>query len=390
MTWVVNGWWWTRQTWSSEFQDYYIPLWSTRRVPAFDNWFRKFRTIQTDTLFNKIYDRMNHLILCQYPASKQIIQDANNIELFELLETEAKTQCTVCLSLWNVGVLYRTCGHFLRIFFVPEYVTKKGRLHGHRYGKKQKEFPRSPWPIYTRIRILWSNDWNHRDEDPFCRRWDALADEDHTHHSTAQEYFHYKNEWWLHQKKQGSNTMPLRHRSDFKQALLTLQRMQQEAGEEPRVLAYSYTHEQWEARSSSFTWWNWQGSWWTPHHSESQEGDEPRDEWAERLVACSMWENSSGEDFQTVVYCDRRVVWTQHLKWPVFEMQKCAVIWNTKDFTIKEYSLATSTKVKYNIQKERNLYLVLRLRGGTGHDTNDNVTTRTQNTFNTAHMNTVT
>ena len=32
---------------------------------------------------------------------------------------------------------------------------------------------------------------NHRDED-LCRRWDALADEDHTHHLTAQEYLYYK------------------------------------------------------------------------------------------------------------------------------------------------------------------------------------------------------
>ena len=75
--------------------------------------------------------------------------------------------------------------------------------------------------------------------------------------------------------KQGSNTMPLRHRSNFKQALSTMQRLQQEAGEEPQVPTYSYKHQQWEARSSSSTWWNWQGSWWTPYHSESQDGDAP-------------------------------------------------------------------------------------------------------------------
>ena len=34
---------------------------------------------------------------------------------------------------------------------------------------------------------------------------------------------------------------------------------------------YSYKHQQWEARSSSSTWWNLQGSWWTPYHSEIQE-----------------------------------------------------------------------------------------------------------------------
>ena len=32
------------------------------------------------------------------PESKQMIQDVGNIELFELLETEPKTQCKVCLS----------------------------------------------------------------------------------------------------------------------------------------------------------------------------------------------------------------------------------------------------------------------------------------------------
>ena len=27
-----------------------------------------------------------------------------------------------------------------------------------------------------------------QNSEEFCRRWDALADEDHTHHLTAQEY----------------------------------------------------------------------------------------------------------------------------------------------------------------------------------------------------------
>ena len=39
--------------------------------------------------------------------------------------------------------------------------------------------------------------------------------------------------------------MPLRHRSDFKQALSTLQRLQLEAGEEPQVPTYSNKHKQW-------------------------------------------------------------------------------------------------------------------------------------------------
>ena len=46
--------------------------------------------------------------------SKQMIHEVGNIELCELLETEPKAQCTVCLSYWNIGTLYCTCGHFLQ------------------------------------------------------------------------------------------------------------------------------------------------------------------------------------------------------------------------------------------------------------------------------------
>ena len=77
---------------------------------------------------------------------------------------------------------------------------------------------------------------HHQDEE-VCRRWDVLADEDHTCHLSEQEYFYYKNKWWLHSNKSGSHTLPSRKRSDFKQALSTLERLQQEAGEEPVELA---------------------------------------------------------------------------------------------------------------------------------------------------------
>ena len=68
-------------------------------------------------------------------------------------------------------------------------------------------------------------------------------------------------------------------------------------------------------------------------------------------------------------------------------MEKCATIWLQMKLTITEYSLTKSAKVDCKIQKERTLHLVLRLRGETEHDTNDNVTTKTQSTFYTAHMN---
>ena len=48
------------------------------------------------------------------PESKQTIREVGNTELCELPETEPKTQCKVCLSHWDIGIDYCTCGHFLR------------------------------------------------------------------------------------------------------------------------------------------------------------------------------------------------------------------------------------------------------------------------------------
>ena len=71
--------------------------------------------------------------------------------------------------------------------------------------------------------------------------------------------------------------MPLTHRPDFKQALSTLHRLQQEAEGDPQVPTYPNRNQQW-AQSFSSTWWNWQGSWWTPYPSESHDGDAPSTE----------------------------------------------------------------------------------------------------------------
>ena len=46
--------------------------------------------------------------------SQDMIREVGNIELCELLDVEPKAQCEVCLSYWDVGIVYCTCGHFLR------------------------------------------------------------------------------------------------------------------------------------------------------------------------------------------------------------------------------------------------------------------------------------
>ena len=43
-----------------------------------------------------------------------MIREVGNIELCELLDVEPKAQCKICLSYWDVGIVYCSCGHFLR------------------------------------------------------------------------------------------------------------------------------------------------------------------------------------------------------------------------------------------------------------------------------------
>ena len=58
-----------------------------------------------------------------------------------------------------------------------------------------------------------------------CREMENLADEDHTHHITEEEIRVYRNNWWIRSNIVSSDTMPVRHRADFKQALTTLRQL---------------------------------------------------------------------------------------------------------------------------------------------------------------------
>ena len=215
--------------------------------------------------------------------SQDVIKAAGNTELCELLDVEPKAQCKVCLSYWDVGIVYCTCGHFLRdetkenkkyiklvldLFSIPTYYNRKGRPHGHRYGKKEGYHEcfvaNSLKKKCKKKNFLGIHDRFIRDEkfrknmfdvgrtEELCREMDDLANEDHTHHITPEEISVYRNNWWLRSNTVGSDTMPVRHRADFKQALSTLRQLKHQE---------DTAHQQrWKSYSSS--WWNWQESWW--------------------------------------------------------------------------------------------------------------------------------
>ena len=107
------------------------------------------RTTQIDTLLNKIFDTIkqkNHLVQNQKKWFRVWVT-SNYVNC----SRRNQKQCKACLSYFNIGIVYCTCGHSLRkktsvnrkfvkytmdFLSVSQYVIEKGRLHRHRYGKK--------------------------------------------------------------------------------------------------------------------------------------------------------------------------------------------------------------------------------------------------------------
>ena len=82
--------------------------------------------------------------------SKDAIMAAGNTEPCEMINVEPKLQCKACLTHWSAGIVYCTCGHLMKddttenkkyissvldSFSIPNFYIRKGRPHGHRYGK---------------------------------------------------------------------------------------------------------------------------------------------------------------------------------------------------------------------------------------------------------------
>ena len=192
----------------------------------------------------------------------------------------------------DVGIVYCTCGHFLRngteenkkfvqstmdLLSILNYYIKKGRLHGHHYGKKpgdhehfianslqkkcKKKFFLGIHDRFIRDEKFRKNMFDVGRSEELCREKNKLANEDHTHHITPEEISVYRNNWWIRSNTVGSDTMPVRHRPDFKQALSTLRQLKHQEDT-------AHQH-RWQSYSSS--WWNWQESWWHSsyeHHHE--------------------------------------------------------------------------------------------------------------------------
>ena len=221
----------------------------------FVNWSSKSRATLTDNLFNKMYNKTKPTSR-SVRESKKMIKDMGNGELFELIETDPKTQRRECLMYWSQGIVNCTCGisgkkvkptkapsnvHWTSQF--KNYAMKKGRPHGHRYGKPQEEtqnlrkrcIKRGFAGIHSRFLKdpeFRESQLGHDRTEEVCIQMDELAQKDFSHHMTQAEYFRYRNNWWMTLNNSGRSG-PLRDRSDCNDALSTLNRLHQESGEPP-------------------------------------------------------------------------------------------------------------------------------------------------------------
>ena len=92
--------------------------------------------------------------------SKEMIHEVGNVELCELLEMEPKAQCKVCLSYWDAGIVDCTCGQYtMDLLSIHNFYIKKGRPHGHRYGKKSQGITSTSSRIRSRRNARRSSSW---------------------------------------------------------------------------------------------------------------------------------------------------------------------------------------------------------------------------------------
>ena len=243
------------------------------------------QSLQRDLQLNNAYNPFSE-------KSKKMIKDMGNVELFELFETDPKTQCKVCLLYWSQGIVYCTW-HLLKeseanrgaiqctldFLSIQNYVIKKGRPHGHRYGKtpEQKDYhiahnvrKRCIKRRFTGIhdRFLKNPEFcesqlEHDRTEEVCIQMDELAQKDFSYHMTHAEYFRYRKNWWI-SLSNSAKTGPLRDRSDFNDALTTLNRLHQESGERQLTPVPFWKYQYWDqSSSSSSSWWQWSDSWWS-------------------------------------------------------------------------------------------------------------------------------
>ena len=202
------------------------------------------QSLQRDLQQNNAYNPFSE-------KSKKMIKDMDNVELFELFETDlkrsAKSVCCIGVkasSTAPAGISWKKVKPTEALFNVHWTFSqfqvmslRRGDLMAIDMGKLQnKEIIILPI-IWERdasrgifkgsIIVLWTilnfraSQLEHDRDEEVCIKMDELAQKDFSRHMTQAEYFRYRRNWWI-SLNNSRTSGPLKNRSDFNEALSTL------------------------------------------------------------------------------------------------------------------------------------------------------------------------
>ena len=281
----------TRRTLTSTFQECRIRQWNDHMASTFKTWFRKSRTTLSDKHFKVIFNNIGHSTL----SAKNHKTWLKQLELLNCANHSMLNLKHNAKHAWRIGTLasftaradtsYEMIRQRTRSTSSPFLISSLSRTFTSS-GKadltvtdteRKKVIKNTTLQINSKRSVRNDNSWAftigsfviHGSEKPcwnlgrteeVIREMDKLANEDHTHIATEEELNVYRSNWWIRSNFVGSDTMPIRHRPDFKEALSTLRRLKNAEDQ-------AYYQNWWQSSSSS--WWQWQDSWWHPSSETS-------------------------------------------------------------------------------------------------------------------------
>ena len=161
-----------------------------------------------------------------------------------MCEISPKIQCSYFLTYCAKGMVYCRCGTCLEstdktrkmnrdrfdTLSIPNYVIKKGPLHGARHGNTERQ------RIYhvAHVAAKKANDFNPSWiaigwDEAFCANYDIISPEDHTCVYTAAEHRRLENSWIVQLNSQGRNG-PVKLREGYAEAVRIEERLYKESG----------------------------------------------------------------------------------------------------------------------------------------------------------------
>ena len=273
----------TRLISTSEYLDCHILFWNKLITIVFVNSWRRSRTTLTDNLFNEIYNKKSlQPVQCNVQENdsghgqRRPRRSAKNayhigvkassivpagISWKKVQPSEASSNMHWTFSqfqtTWlrrddlmatDVGKLHN------KMNIIKPIIWKRDALRGVIKGSTVA-FWSIPNFVHPRSNVI--------EMKRSVSKWTSLRTRISPITWRKQDILGYNQKWWIFLNKSG-HTGPLRNRSDFNEALSTLNRLHQESGERQLKPMPFWKYQQWQkSSSSSSSWWQWSDSWWS-------------------------------------------------------------------------------------------------------------------------------